>query len=271
MVKTFAFLLFAFLNSICFAQKDTSLRLIKSISIEASEIAIDNLDNFYILTNNDQLKKYNAGGDSIAVYNDVRRFGKLYSFDVSNPLKVLLFYKDFSTVVLLDRQLSFRNAVDLRNQNITQASTASISYDNNIWVFDAVDNKLKKLDENGALLLETVDFRTIFSENFVPQKIIDKDNSVYLYDSSFGVIQFDYYGSFQKKHALPNWKNISIYKNNIVGFYNNGIAVYNTGNLMQQQYQFPSSFGSFNQYLVGSTSLFTRSKNSVNIYSFKFY
>ncbi len=270
-MKKITIILFILFCSTCFAQKDSSFRLLKKIAIEATDLDIDNLDNLYILTNTDQLKKFNAAGDSVGVYNDVRKFGKLYSFDVSNPLKVVLFYKDFSSVVLLDRQLSVRNTVDLRKQNIIQASTVGISYDNNIWVFDAVENKLKKIDENGELLLETADFRTIFSENFVPQKIIDQDNSVYLFDSSYGVIQFDYYGSLQKKHALPRWQNIVVHKNNLIGILNNGFAVYNTSSLMQQQYQFPSSFGSFNQYIIGNTKLFTRSKDSVNIYSFRLY
>ncbi len=270
-MRKFIFILSVFFSLHSFAQKDSSFRLLKTINLQTTDFALDNLDNLYILTNTDQLKKFNSVGDSTGVYNDIRKFGKLYSFDVSNPLKLVLFYKDFSSVVLLDRQLSVRNTVDLRKQNIIQASTVGISYDNNIWVFDAVENKLKKIDENGELLLETVDFRTLFSHDFVPQKILDQDNSVYLYDSSFGVIQFDYYGSFQKKHALPKWQNIAVHKNNIIGIYNNGIAVYNTSNLMQQQYQFPSSFGSFNQYIIGNTKLFTRSKDSVNIYSFRLY
>ena len=251
------------------AQTDTGFRLIKTIPLIASDIAVDNLDNLYILTPGDQLKKYNAAGDSVAVYNDVRRFGKLHSFDVSNPLKLVLFYKDFSTIVVLDRQLAIRNTIDLRKQNIAQASTVSIAYDGNFWVFDAVENTLKKLDENGTVLFKTADFRNLFSESFIPQKIIDHNNALYLFDPSFGALTFDYFGTLQKKHALPQWQNFSVVKGNLVGVNKNALMVYNTTNLMQQQYQFPSSFGSFNQYLIGNTKLFTRSKDSVHIYSFR--
>lgn len=269
-IVTIIFLLF--INTVCFAQRDTSFRLLKTISLSAADFAVDNLENLYILTQTDQLKKYNAAGDSVAVYNNVRRLGKLHSFDVSNPLKPLLFYKDFSTLVLLDRQLSLRSMIDLRRQGIIQVSAAAISYDNAIWLFDAVENKLKKIAENGEVLMETADFRNLFSDAFVPEKILDYNNSLYLFESASGVLQFDYYGTFQKKFILPDWQNIAILNKSIIGITNNGIALFNTSNLMmQQQYQFPSSFGSFNQYLIGNTKLFARTKDSVNIYSFRFY
>jgi hypothetical protein len=35
-------------------------------------------------------------------FNNVKKFGKISTIDVSNPLKVLLYYKDFSTIVVLD-------------------------------------------------------------------------------------------------------------------------------------------------------------------------
>jgi hypothetical protein len=172
---------------------------------------------------------------------------------------------------LLDRQLSLRSTVDLRRQNIIQVSAASLAYDNNIWIFDALENKLKKVDESGAVLLETADFRTLFNEAFVPEKIIDHDNSLYLFAQGFGVLQFDYFGTFQKKYLLPKWQNISLLNKHITGVTESNIAIFNTTNLMMEHYQFPSSFGSFNQYLIGNNKLFARTKDSVSIYSFRFY
>jgi hypothetical protein len=72
-------------------------------------------------------------GDSVAIFNNVKKFGKISTIDVSNPLKVLLYYKDFSTIVVLDRLLATRNTIDLRQQNIFQVNAIGQSYDNNIW------------------------------------------------------------------------------------------------------------------------------------------
>lgn len=252
----------------CAAQKDPAFQLLKTIKVEATHFVLDNLTNLYLITPTDGLKKYNAAGDSVGVYNNVKNFGRLYSIDVSNPLKLLLFYKDFSTIVLLDRQLSVRASLDLRKRNILQATAASVSYDNNIWLFDGIENKLKRIDEEGKLLWETVDFRMIFNEVVLPEQIVDRDGAVYLYDSNNGVYIFDHYGTFKKKYPIKGWKNLTITQQFVAGINNNSISVYNTKTLLQTSYQLPSSFHSFKSYIIGNTQLFALAKDSVSIYSF---
>ncbi|HEY1114127.1 MAG TPA: hypothetical protein VGE66_11230 [Chitinophagaceae bacterium] len=266
----FTTICFLWLSTLSRAQGDSVFRLLRTIPVTAVDMAVDNLNNLYLLTPSDQLKKYNAQGDSVSVYNQTKRFGKLFSIDASNPLKLLLYYKDFSTIVILDRLLSIRSTIDLRQQNITQASAIGLSYDNNIWVFDALENKLKKVDEFGVTLSESIDFRTVFPQAFVPQRIIDYNGSVYLYDPAQGVAIFDYYGTLQKKLPIRGWQNLSVLDKQIIGTDNRHIYTYYTNNLMERQYQFPSSFGSFSRYLIANTQLFALSKDSVNIYSLRF-
>lgn len=266
-VTIFLFLLF---TQPLWAQADPAFRLHKTIRITATDFAIDNLENLYLFTHSDELKKFNANGDSVAVYNDVKRFGKLYSIDVSNPLKLLLFYKDFASVVILDRLLAQQGVLDLRRHNLGQVSAAAASYDNNIWVFDALESKLKKLDEKGKLLLETVDFRQLFQTTVQPQKIIDQDGWVYLYDADYGMYVFDHYGTFQKKYPLPHWSAVQIINKQIVGINKTTLTFFDTSTFLQQQYQFPSSFGSFNRYLVAHTQLFALGKDSLSVYTIHF-
>src|SRR4030095_15038608 len=144
------------------AQQSTPYKLIANIKGDVVDFTLDNLDNVYVLTSTDQLKKYNSNGDSVAVFNYVKKFGKVSAIDASNPLKILLYYKNFSTIVVLDRLFAVRNIIDLRKLNIFQVNTISRSYDNNIWLYDETDNKLKKIDDEGKTLLETADFRLLF-------------------------------------------------------------------------------------------------------------
>ena len=116
---------------------------------QVKQFAADNLGNVYVLTPAGLLIKLNNKGDSLNVFNDVRRYGTVYAIDVTNPMKVLLYYKDFSTVVMLDRYLSRINMIDLRKSGIFQAKAMGLSYDNNVWIFDEQSAKLKKIDETG--------------------------------------------------------------------------------------------------------------------------
>jgi hypothetical protein len=264
----FLFLVLMFTCSRAGAQD--SFRLLRTVPIQATDFAVDQLENLYLLTSGGLLKKYGPAGDSVATFNNVRRFGKVHGLDVSNPLRPLLFYKDFSTIVLLDRFLAQKAVLDLRRQGIAQASAASNSYDNNIWVFDAVENKLKKLDESGRLLLATPDFRQLFGSAFVPEKIVDQDGGIYLFDPKVGVLLFDYYGTFQKKFPAGSWGSFQVLDRQLVGVQNSALVLFNTGTFLQRQYQFPSSFGSFQRYLVSNSKLFALGKDSVSIYKIGF-
>ncbi|PWU03900.1 MAG: hypothetical protein C5B52_02535, partial [Bacteroidetes bacterium] len=95
------------------AQTDSAFKLKQIYHATIETFTADNLGNLYIITPTDQLKKLDPEGDSLAVFNEVRRYGTLYTMDVTNPLKLILYYKDFSTVVTLDRFLNRINTVDL--------------------------------------------------------------------------------------------------------------------------------------------------------------
>src|SRR5687768_15474844 len=84
------------------AQSDTSFKLLRTIKGDIIDFTVDNLDNIYVLNTRNQLKKFNAKGDSVGVYNDVKKYGQATLIDVSNPLKILMYYRDFATVVMLD-------------------------------------------------------------------------------------------------------------------------------------------------------------------------
>jgi len=200
------------------AQDDSLFRFLKKIEYPISSFSVDNLGELYLINTDNQLKKYNANGDSIGVFNQVTKYGKLSYVEAQNPWKTILFYQNFSTIVLLDKYLNVLGNINLRNKNIFRVKAVTNSYDNNIWLFDEQDNKLKKIDDNGNVLLETVDFRLLFDAPPTPQQIVDRDGFVYLYDAEKGIYLFDYYGSFKSKMAVLNWNNFTVIEKNIYGF-----------------------------------------------------
>jgi hypothetical protein len=182
--------------------------LVDSIGEGIVDFTTDNLGNVFLINSHQQVKKINNHFDSVGVYNDIRRYGTLAYIDASNPLKVLLYYKDFLTIIVLDRLMNVRNTIDLRQSNILQCSAITPSYDNNIWLFDELDNKVKKIDDAGKVLLESADFRVLFDAPPRPQRLEDFDKYLYAYDSSKGLLVMDYYGTYKKLVPLKGLKNI---------------------------------------------------------------
>ncbi len=209
-----------------YAQADSSFTFVRKIKGEFSAFTVDHLDNIYLLTSTDQLKKLDAIGDSVAVFNNVKNNGKVLHIDVSNPLRVLLYYKDFSTVVVLDRLLNVRSTIDLRKQNIFQVQAIGLSYDNKLWLYDEQEHKLKKIDEDGKLLFETSDFRQLFNEAYSFTSVSDQDGFLYLYDSLKGVLVFDYYGSLKRKIPLTGLKNFKAAGKFLFGIRNDSLVRY---------------------------------------------
>ncbi|HEU4903747.1 MAG TPA: hypothetical protein VFT06_13170 [Flavisolibacter sp.] len=250
------------------AQKDSAFLLVRTYSGDIAGAAIDNLDNLYVVSSTGQVKKFNNRGDSVGVFNGVRNYGKLQAIDVTNPLKPLLFYKDFSTVVILDRLLASRTSLDLRRHNVLQPTAIGLSYDNNIWVFDQYDNKLKKLDEAGNSLLETTDFRQLFNQTVTPQKIINDNGLVYLADSAAGVFVFDNYGAFKRKITLNNWRNLDVWGGRLVRLASDAVMVYNPDTFIEQTQKFPPAFTPYLHAFTTHNKLITFSSDSLRIYRF---
>lgn len=260
-------ILFLFIATIGRSQvNDSAFSLVKTYKGDITGVALDNLDNLYILSSTGQVKKFGAKGDSVGVFNGIRNFGKLYSIDVTNPLKPLLFYKDLSNIVVLDRFLANRASINLRQFNILQPTAIGLSYDNNIWVFDQFDYKLKKIDEAGTILSQTDDFRMLFNQSFAPQKIINQDGFVYLADSSKGILVFDNYGTFKRKILLNNWNTIDVWKGMIVRLSKDAIVVYNPTSFTERSYRFPSSFTPYLNSFTNTNKLITFSSDSLRIY-----
>jgi glutaredoxin-related protein len=251
------------------AQKDTSYRLIAQIKNEVVDFTVDNLDNVYVLSATDQLKKYNANGDSVAVFNNVKKFGKVSMIDASNPLKVLLYYKDFSTIVILDRLLSVRNTIDLRAQNIFQVNTIAQSYDNNIWIYDENESKLKKIDDEGKILLETVDFRQLFNEAPLVKNIYDQEGFVYLYDPQQTVFVFDYYGALRNKILINRWQNFKVAGKYIFGTKNDTLYRYEIKSFRLDEEKLPLPLRNSLKFNFTSSRLYALKKDNLEIYTLR--
>lgn len=202
-----------------YACADTTIKLTleKTIPGNYGGFYTDAVSNIYLINQNNEVKKLDAAYDSVAAFSDIRQYGDIYLLDVSNPLKEVVYYKDFGTILVLDRFLNPRNTINLRKSGLLQVTAVATSYDNNYWVFDELDNKIKKIDDYGNILLESADFRVLFAEGFTPLNIIDNDGLLYLYNEKQGWFFFDYYGAFKQKVELTGWKDVQVENKNLIG------------------------------------------------------
>ncbi|MBL0308841.1 MAG: hypothetical protein IPP77_03930 [Bacteroidetes bacterium] len=203
----------------------TSFSFVATYETKANLIAVDSFSNFYAMSDN-RLQKFSTDGKFLYRYEEYR-FGKFGTLDVTNPLKIMVFYPDFMTVTTLDRFLApitTYNFFNLGYQNITAIASST---DNRLWFYDNVDFKLKKIDEAGKIFRESQPLNIIIGEAPSPNFIIEKDNRVYVNDPEIGILVFDLFGGYSKTIPLKGLKKFQILKEQVIYFENNSINSYN--------------------------------------------
>jgi hypothetical protein len=240
-----------------------------TISQDIVDFSVDNLGNIYLINIDNQLKKLSPRGDSLAVFNDVRRYGKIGSIDVTNPLKILVYYRDFTTIIELDRFLNLINTIDLRTQNILQAKTVGLAYDNNIWVFDELDAKLKRIADDGTLVDQSTDFRQLFDTVPDPVSVLDRDGLVYLYDTARGIYIFDHYGTLKTHLDFSGWKDFNVIGRNLLGRDEAKFYRYQQATLNLQEEPIPAAYQGASHIHITPMVIYVLKKTALEVYSRK--
>lgn len=182
-----------------------SLRLLDSLPIQAAFATADNLGNIYVITAQNAVEKYSPDGTFQFRYSN-NRLGAATSLDVTNPLKVLVWYADFRTVVFLNRSLTALGELNLIRAGYPEVRTVASAADGNLWLYDEVAFQLKKVTAEGQTKFESQALNLIQSERIVISCIRDKGAEVLASDAELGVLRFDVYAQFQQ--LLP-WKGIT--------------------------------------------------------------
>ena len=261
----FYFILSCVMGSLA-AQTDSLQQMSRFIPGIYVDFQVDNLGNIFVLTPDNQLKKYSASGDSLGVYNDVRRYGKIAYIDATNPLKILLFYQEFGTIVMLDRFLNNINSIDLRQLGFYQVTCIGLAYDNNIWVYDALAGKLNKIASDGTLINQTNDIRQFTDSVPDPILLTDQGGLVYLFDPQKGVFIFDHYGGYQKFIPLKNWRHFSVINKTMLGWNGHEFVKYEDKMFSEEKKQIPPYFLPALKILIVPDFMYVLKADGIHVY-----
>lgn len=193
-----------------------SLLLIRAIPMQARLMNVDDLGNVYVVrAANNSLVKFSETGDSLSFYRTVLN-GEIGSIDVTNPLKVVVYYPSYAKVVLLDRMLAPKNELDLKRINIVPNASVALSADGNLWVYDKFNMRLLKIDEQLQQVGESNDLRQQIAEVPEPAYMVERERKLYLCDTANGIYTFDQYGTYINTLTLFGIRQLQIYGTQLV-------------------------------------------------------
>ena len=110
--------------------KDTSLK-------DKTFIGVDNFKSLYYI---DKDVLYKKNDTKTISYNNLQ-LGSITSANISNPLKINVFYKDFNTAVILDNRLAEIFKLDFNSiEPYRSISYISSGHDSTLWIFNQIPN-----------------------------------------------------------------------------------------------------------------------------------
>jgi hypothetical protein len=155
-------------------------------------IGIDEFENLYFIKNNTFFKKSAQG-----TFNYTNpSLGKITSVDVHNPFKIILFYRDYNSAIVLDNKLNeLTDKIDFTGNTLfNNVQLVSHSSENNLWLF-ADDNKLHLYNfQNSSEKIQTQPI-TFYQSDFIPKSLKSTYKNAWLLGNT-GVIQINEYGNF---------------------------------------------------------------------------
>ena len=173
---------------------------VKSVEVTGDMHYSDPMGNVYVVKDN-ALKKFSSSFMQAAYYTNTF-LGNIHSVDVSDPLRILLFYKDHNQIVWVDNFLSeIRSPVWLDALGIDQVELVCSSNQGGFWVFNSLNNQLQYYDVNLKLVHESPTLNILTGPEISPTFMIEKSRFLYLNVPGTGILVFDRFGNYSK--TLP--------------------------------------------------------------------
>lgn len=157
----------------------------------------DPLGNIYTI-NSQEFVKHNSKGQTLSRYS-TRKFGNISNADAGNPLKIILFFKDFSVIQFLDNMLNPANdAIALETMEIPRAGMVCRAFDNGFWVFDTDKIQLQRYSNQNELISSSGNLNQLISNAIKISDIKEANNKVYLLNVDSTLFEFDIFGTYLK-------------------------------------------------------------------------
>lgn len=185
-------LLFLFAFQLSNAQQ---LPLSITLLYEPDYITGDILGNIYTIKGSD-IQKYNDKGILCCTYSD-KTSGEITSVDVRDPLRILVFYKPFGIIKILDNKLGEQSIIELRKMQLTDPWMVCTSDIQGIWAYDNATSRLYRFDASMQPIGLSNDLRQDISRSLNPEMMAESDYWLIIKDNN-SLLVFDKMGSYFK-------------------------------------------------------------------------
>jgi len=174
--------------------------------------------------NENLLSKFDADGKLIGQYSNYDS-GRLHSIDASDPMQILLFYKDFNMIVFLDNKLiQLGKPVYIDGINFNSVSSVCKSKQYAIWLYDEYEHKLIQYGFNPHAIIQNFNLDKMGKEIGRVETLQEIGNEIIIKDNFNVLWIFDQFGRNLNKIELTITSDFQIRINTLI--FNNNKLVY---------------------------------------------
>lgn len=216
------YLIFLFL----FLSLNNDFKSVKNIPVKSDYFLVDVLGNCY-LVDRQEVKKYDNFGRELCTYSN-GSLGNITYVDASNPLKILLLYKNFNQIILLDNSFAeLTQPFYLDNIGIDNIDVACTGNFGGIWIYNSTDMELQLYNKGLNLEQTGTNLSSLINGNQTPNFLIEKNDNIYLNFPKTGILVFDNLGVYNKTIPIKGLKRFDVSGTFIRYFKENKIHNYN--------------------------------------------
>ncbi len=242
----------------------SKFNLITTINVDCDFFTTDNQSNIYTVKAN-ELTKYDKTGKELYKYSN-KNFGNISFVDASNMLKILVYYKDFLQVVLLDNTLSITgDPISLEQIGFLQGQLVCSSNNSGMWIYDQQNFELVRLDQNLLPTQKTGNLTSTLNEVLQPNLLLEYNNRVYLNNPASGILVFDVYGTYFKTIPVKNAVSVQSVGDWVYYVANKKVNAYNLKTTEEKKFEMPLS--EFQNFRLELGTLILQAKNSIFLYT----
>jgi hypothetical protein len=241
--------------------------LVYSQPIKGTVLTSDKFGAAYVITSKKELYKFSPTANTFVTYSLIK-YGQPTHIDASNPLKVMLFFNDYDIIVFLDNTLSEKTVVRLQNLGLQQVEVVCLALDNNIWMYDELIFKLRKVDENLNVIRESDDLSLLFNAMIKPTFLLEADNRLFVNVPNMGVHVFDVFGAFSQTIPLNDLDDFQVFKQQLVYFKEGKLYSYNLQTFDTRQIPLPEVSGTILDVHIQSERLVVLTDTELLVYAY---
>ncbi len=262
----FVFLIVCFgLGSMAF-YRPMQYQLVAKIPMENGYFITDNLQNIYIYSGK-LLKKYDAQGKFLCQHDD-KSYGDISYIDVTDPMKVMVFYKDFPEVVYLDNTLSVNgNPISPADLGFQLTALACTSHDNGAWLYETQGLQMVRIDMNSNVTQKTGNLVQLLGIPLNPDYMLEYNSYIYLNDSAQGILVFDQFGTYFKTIPIKGLTTFEVRGEDLIYNRKNSIRAFHLKTLMEDFTPAPDSAAT--QVRIEKNMLYEACRDTLRCYQMK--